>query len=437
MIKSGKLIEFIVQNLNFFREELKSKAKLGLLNQHIFSENLVMKILNIVFNLDLQPLNKKTSNFPGLDLGDEKNMGIAFQVTSQNDLSKINETLKTCIEKQHYRQFKTIKIFILSTKKNWTGAITETKPHFQFNKDSDILDFDDLFLEIKNLSKSKLESIYDLIKDEFQNSPIEPESQAQEELPELFLDLSETFKIDLTDEEVEIYLMEVFQLISMDSEKFHHITVRQEKFFLDRLEELNKPTKTIPERKEQVEIKSILNEFSKLKKAIDLKIKMFYFTDKYPISKSYSHLTISLREIVEKLSFPYSLVEETIYNSYFPMKAPEQAKKFQGRFKFDIFKLHRSGIQLGCSVWLTNEEILEIKNRQDFFSSKDDDEFFNSYLQFFSFEPIHFEKETLAAKVIPAFVDRFYDFKNDHYKYIKKDDFSTWTDLTNYQIGLG
>lgn len=439
MLKSGQLIELIIQNLNIFREELKSNAKLGLLNQNVHSENFVAKILNVIYDINLKNLNDKKSNFPGLDLGDEQNQGIAFQITTEKKSSKINETLFTCINQKHYLKFKTIKILIISNKQKNYNIKHKTHPHFSFDPERNILDFDSLFHEIKNLNNDKLQLIYTIVSEELPTvlTKVEKNDFHVGDLPELILDLSSVFRIDLTDEEIEIYLMGLFHLLDTNASAFQKIKINQESFFESRLRDLNKPNKSTLDKKEIVKIKIILNEFKKLKDELDLKMKIFYFTDRFPNTYNYSHLIICLKEIVEKLSFPFFLIEQTAYNEYFELKRPVKADKFKGGIKFDIFKNHESGKQICFSVWLTREEVIEIKKSQSFFNSINVEEFFSSYLYLFTFEALHFNSDTLVKKVIPSFVDSMYFFKNEHQNFIEKDDFSTWTDLTNYNVGLG
>lgn len=439
MIRSGKLIEEIIENLNFFRGEIKSNAKLGLLNQNKHAENLAKKILNIVFDLELSSLNEHSSNFPGLDLGDKNKSGIAFQVTSQSNSKKINETLNVCLKEQHYKSFKKIKILILSNKQKNYKLKAKTEPWFPFSITEDILDFDDLFQKINHLSIEKLQTISDLVKSELPTIFVKPEESTElfEELPELILSLSNTFQIELTDEEIEIYLMEIFHLLDLKSSNFHKIKIKQETFFQERLKELNNYNKTISEKREIIEVKLILNEILKLKNEISMKVKILYHTDKFPISKSYSHIVICLKEIVEKLSFPQILIEETNYLRYFQINKPIEAKKFQGNTKFEIFKSNNDGVTLGCSVWLSKQEIVEIASKQNYFTKALDHESLISKLQLFGFDAMNFNIDTLTTKVIPSFVDRFYSFKSGSYKYINENDYSSWTDLTNYKVGLG
>lgn len=364
MTKSGFLIEEIVQNLNAFRQEIKSTAKLGLLNQNIHAENFIKDLLNITYKLNLKSLNDSSSNFPGLDLGDEGDQSIAFQITSRKDSKKINETLSTCIDKELYTKYKTIKFFILSEKQKSYKGLLDTTPHFKFNSAKDILDFDDLFIKIKGLKLQNLEEISDLVSNElpkfiYQKNNIE----IPNDYPTLRLSVTDFFKINLSDEELEVFLMELDHFFETQMEGEVLIHIDQENSLSSRLNELKSCPTTVSIKRELIEIKIILEQFSKLKAEIQTKLKMLHYIDKYPISKAYGDLVNTVREIIEKLSFPHYLLEETTYLNYFPLNKAEQALKFQGDIKFDVYKNHKSGNQLGCSVWLSKEEVIEIKNR--------------------------------------------------------------------------
>jgi WD40 repeat protein len=58
------------------------------------SENIALHLLNLIFNLKLEDLNKINKNFPAVDLGDYEN-GIAYQVTSRIDKAKITHSIDT------------------------------------------------------------------------------------------------------------------------------------------------------------------------------------------------------------------------------------------------------------------------------------------------------------------------------------------------------
>jgi hypothetical protein len=167
MIQSGKHFEGIVEMLNNFRSEIKSLSSLGYLNINKYSENFLKRILNFVYEIELENLNEKQYNFPGLDLGDEDE-SIAFQITAKKKSSKIDDTLQTCINHKHYEIYKKIKVLILTSKQNSYKLKTVTEPHFTFDPNSDILDFDDLYKIIEELEPRKLKSLFDFLQEELQ-----------------------------------------------------------------------------------------------------------------------------------------------------------------------------------------------------------------------------------------------------------------------------
>jgi len=437
MLKSSILIENIIQNLNYFRIELQSNSKLGLNNQHVHSENFLKNILNIVFDWNLESLNNGKPNFPGLDLGDPSN-SVAFQITGDNSSKKINKTLDSIIKEKHYLIYNKFQFFILSKKQKKYSLTSNYKNYFQFDENSDILDFDFLFQKIKNLDINKLEDLDDLISKEFPYLELHSKKLSNNDISQLTLKIEDQFKIDFDDEEIEIYLMEVFQELKNKNLNFHNIVIVEEKYFIEKLEELKSSEKTIAVRKEIVEVKKILDKMSELKYEINEKLKIFYYTHKYPITDDYKKLVFSFREIIENLTYPSLLVEETDFLLYFRKPHKIEAAKFNGNYKFDIYKDYRKlGKRLGCSIWLAKEELLEIKNRLWGFRNLKDEDFFNNYIYMFQFDEMDFNEETITRKVIPSFVDRFYNYRTENYNYIENDDYETWVDLTNYVVGLG
>src|SRR4051794_28316204 len=100
MITTGKYFEGIVEMLNNFKSEVQTFSALGLSNINKHSENFLERILNVVYNYELENLNKGKSNYPGLDLGDTSE-GIAYQITATKKSEKIDDTLTTCLNYKH------------------------------------------------------------------------------------------------------------------------------------------------------------------------------------------------------------------------------------------------------------------------------------------------------------------------------------------------
>ncbi|WP_250255135.1 SMEK domain-containing protein [Chryseobacterium sp. Marseille-Q3244] len=185
MIQSGKYLEEIIEMLSRLQSEIQTANTLGLINISKHSENFVRTLLNLIYNYELENLNKEKANFPGLDLGDKAER-IAYQVTAQKKSEKIDDTLNTCIKYEHYKVFSKIKILILTSKQNSYSLKTITEPHFSFDPNIDIIDFNMLIKEIENLPQFKIESINKFIKAEL-NGTIESIKNDENEIPQFLL----------------------------------------------------------------------------------------------------------------------------------------------------------------------------------------------------------------------------------------------------------
>lgn len=165
MINSGQYLDSIIQHLTVLRQEITSKADLGFTDLNKHCEDFVKEIFNITYDLKLVNLNEKSANFPGLDLGDEKNK-IAFQITSTKTGDKVDHTLEQCIDKKHYNTYKSINVFILTSKQTSYSLKTITTPHFTFDVNDNIKDFDDLYKDILLLGVDKRKQLDDYIQKE-------------------------------------------------------------------------------------------------------------------------------------------------------------------------------------------------------------------------------------------------------------------------------
>src|SRR5688572_13321380 len=93
MLTRGLIIGKIVDDLASLKYQIETRNKLGQFDLTKFCEDFFKEIFNITYNLNLINLNTTRSNFPGLDLGDDKKQ-IAYQITSQKTSAKVTNTLE-------------------------------------------------------------------------------------------------------------------------------------------------------------------------------------------------------------------------------------------------------------------------------------------------------------------------------------------------------
>ncbi|MEY0252857.1 SMEK domain-containing protein [Morganella morganii] len=160
MMTRGIMIGQIIDQLEAVSLQAKTRNSLGLTDLSVFCENYIKDILNIVLDLKLENLNSLTSNFKGIDLGDEKK-SIAFQITTTNTKAKIESTLSK-ITKEINTKYKEINIFIIGSKIKHKNV---NKNNIEFSLNKNLLDIKWLQREIINLDVRKIKKIYDIIND--------------------------------------------------------------------------------------------------------------------------------------------------------------------------------------------------------------------------------------------------------------------------------
>lgn len=162
MLSSLTELQHIINALSSLRTAIKHYGDVGLAGLNKRCEYFVAGLLNVTYSYHLENLNDKKMNFPGLDIGDE-NVHIAYGVSSINTSDKINDMLDKCLRYEHYRTFPKIKAFVLSKKQGSYTLKHITEPHFSFDPDVDIVDFDDWIKYIQRLPTERLKQIREYI----------------------------------------------------------------------------------------------------------------------------------------------------------------------------------------------------------------------------------------------------------------------------------
>lgn len=162
MLNRQKYLDEIIEKLNQIRSEIESKAKLNLTDGNIHFEEFICGLLNIIYGINLKCLNRVKSNFPGIDLGDEK-LGLGIQVTSTKKSKKIDHTIKTCMDNKCYEKYPNLRFFITTRKQGSYSIATGYKGTIKFDPLEDIWDFDDIFKEIQTSEIEILEHVHEYV----------------------------------------------------------------------------------------------------------------------------------------------------------------------------------------------------------------------------------------------------------------------------------
>lgn len=170
----------IEMRLNWLVERTNSRAKQNILDLNIHAETFFEKLLNVIYDLCLENLNKVSKNAKGVDLIDRNNK-IAFQVTSTATTTKINNSIKKLGE--DYQGY-TLKFMFIGngihsklSKKSYND-----NSYVNFDPANDILDVTTLLSEIVYINDiHKIEKIYTLCESEIPLNEVERNTNLIEE----------------------------------------------------------------------------------------------------------------------------------------------------------------------------------------------------------------------------------------------------------------
>lgn len=168
-----RILYRVSQLLSRFREQIKILNSNSEFSINIHAENILIKILNELYNCNLENVNySENKTYPSIDLRD-KSKRIAIQVTSTADLKKVKDTLTTFINKGIYKEFDKLLIFIITEKQSKydqskINEITDGK--FTFKIES-IIDRTDIYLQLnKQNDLEKVKRICVLLEEQFSDN---------------------------------------------------------------------------------------------------------------------------------------------------------------------------------------------------------------------------------------------------------------------------
>uniref|UniRef100_UPI0022E81F93 SMEK domain-containing protein n=1 Tax=Phocaeicola plebeius TaxID=310297 RepID=UPI0022E81F93 len=162
-------IEKIAELFARFRTEVESLNSLNLYDINIHAENVIIPILNLVYEINLVNINNQVKNSAAIDLVDTENR-IAIQVTSTATGEKIKHTINEFVKNKRPEDYDRLLVYIITEKqKRYSDSIfsvvNDNKLEFS---EKDILDYSDILKEINSfISLAKIDSLLQLLKDEF------------------------------------------------------------------------------------------------------------------------------------------------------------------------------------------------------------------------------------------------------------------------------
>ena len=154
-----------------FSEQVKILNANGEFSINIHAENILIKILNIIYNSDFENVNySEGKNYNSIDLRDRKD-NICIQITATANIKKIKDTLGTYIEYGHEKKYKKLLILILTGRQEKYSQEAIDKivgEDLNFETGTDIIDFATLYLKLNELNDlAKILSVKELLESQF------------------------------------------------------------------------------------------------------------------------------------------------------------------------------------------------------------------------------------------------------------------------------
>jgi len=148
-------MKMIIDLLSRWISLIKLNTALELYDVNKHSEDTILSILNQIYGYELVNLNDESKSFPGIDLGDEKKGGVAFQVTSRTDAKKIKDSLEQFVKNEYFNKYPNgIRFVVLSDEKVKLGNIDFSRIYSGFDPNEHIINMQKLLLEIKKLYRT-------------------------------------------------------------------------------------------------------------------------------------------------------------------------------------------------------------------------------------------------------------------------------------------
>jgi len=181
--------EKISQFLSIIKTNIENDNINGYYNINRKMEDIVAKLLELVYGYDFINTNDIYPNYPAIDLADNKRR-ISVQVTSDNSIEKINRTFEIFVNSEEKLKDKYDRIIFFMIKgklPKYDGRKIKSKG-INFNKYTDIMDYSDIIRVIDDYTNEKLYPIANFLENQYVSKLVRKISQIKKENREDVID---------------------------------------------------------------------------------------------------------------------------------------------------------------------------------------------------------------------------------------------------------
>jgi hypothetical protein len=164
VFKRTDSLQEITRRLGWIVSTCKLQGLLKLFNDHVQAQHFFCRLLNAIYQLQLQQMDRIQVNYPAIDLGDAGNR-IAYQITTEKRGDKVQHTLDTFLTHHLDKTYDTLKILVIGDRQE-TYKSVKVPNGLQFDCDRDILDIPELVKHLDTLPSTRLEELEVIMRQE-------------------------------------------------------------------------------------------------------------------------------------------------------------------------------------------------------------------------------------------------------------------------------
>jgi hypothetical protein len=159
-------LKLIVDGLAQVAASCETGGSLHLLDNNTLAHHFYCRLLNEMYGLKLDVMDRIVSNYPAIDLGDV-DKHIAYQITRDKTSAKVSRTLNTFMKRGLQARFHKLKVLVIGKKQRSYEAL-KIPTGLAFNPEEDIVDHTNLVRAADGLPTPCLERLAKIVDEELE-----------------------------------------------------------------------------------------------------------------------------------------------------------------------------------------------------------------------------------------------------------------------------
>lgn len=166
VFKREDALKSITDGLAWIAASCETRGLLHLFDSNTLAHHFFCRLLNELYGLKLEVMDRIVANFPAIDLGDAENRR-AYQITTEKSGPKVQQTLDTFVRHGLQARFDKLQVLVIGKKQARYTALTIPQG-ISFDPEEDILDHSNLVADTEALPTLSLQEVAHVFDEELQ-----------------------------------------------------------------------------------------------------------------------------------------------------------------------------------------------------------------------------------------------------------------------------